>query len=190
MTSFSNAGIFLIQTLLDLYLYVMLLRLLLHAVHADYYNPVVQVIIKLTQPIVKPLQKVTPPIKGIDLAVIFWLLVIDFIKLILIVWLESALFPQVIGIIIWTIGDLLNKLFDLYFYIIIIRAIMSWLVPTSHNPTFFVIVQLTEPLLHPARRIMPPISGLDLSPILVLIILQLSKIFISTPLIHLGIGLG
>lgn len=183
---FLNTGIFLIQTVFDLYIYVVILRFLLQAVHADYYNQLSQFSIKLTQPIVKPLQKIFPDIKGIDLALVFLLIFLELVKYSLMIAVELRTFPRLPGLILFSASGLLNKFLMFYFYAIVIRIILNLIPSVRYHPAHFALVQLTEPLLRPARHIIPLIAGIDLSPVVVIILLQVLSLLVIDNLLHIA----
>jgi YggT family protein len=183
----TTAALFLIQTIFDLYIFVVMLRFLLQTLHADYFNPLAQFSIKFTQWIVKPLQKIIPEIKGIDLAIVFLLLALEIIKLLLLFAIEFQGIPHIGGILLFCVASLLGKLLTFYFYAIIIRVIISLVAPNPRNPIFFTLYQLTEPVLRPLRRVIPAIGGFDLSPLLAMILTQLLSLVIISPLTQLAL---
>lgn len=165
-----NAMNFLVDTLFDLYLMVVLLRVWLQAARADFYNPFSQFIIKATQPIVKPLRRFIPSLGGWDTATILFAYTVACLKVAALILISGSQFNPIIlfsyGLII-----VVTAIFKLLFWVLIIRAILSW-VSRGQNPIEAVMIQLTEPLMAPVRRFIPPIGGLDLSMIVVLIALQ------------------
>ncbi|HVV67443.1 MAG TPA: YggT family protein [Gammaproteobacteria bacterium] len=186
---FINIGLFLLQTLFDLYIYIVILRFLLQTMHVGYFNPLSQFAIRFTQPIIKPLQKIFPEIKHIDLAIVFLIIVLELIKVSLLLVLQLQAFPNIAGLLLFALANLINKFIMFYFYAIIIRVILSWITPVHHNPVFFALTQLTEPVLHPIRRVLPMLGGFDLSPLAALIGLQLLSLIIVTPLLHAAASL-
>lgn len=183
----TNAALFLIQSIFDLYIFVVILRFLLQTLHADYFNPLAQFSIKFTQWIVKPLQKLIPEVKGIDLAILFLLLILEMIKLFVLFCIEFHEVPNIFGLLILSIGGLIRQFLTFYFYAILIRVVMGWLSQVHNNPVYFALFQLTEPVLRPLRRVAPPIAGIDLSPILALILTQLISILIISPITQFAI---
>lgn len=165
-----NAVNFLIETLFDLYLMVVLLRVWLQLARADFYNPFSQFIVKATQPIVGPLRRFIPGFGGFDIATILFAFVIAGAKVFaLSLLLNFAINP--LSILISAVVIVITSSFKLLFWILIIRAILSW-VSKGQNPVEAVMIQLTEPLLSPVRRVIPALGGLDLSMLVVLLGLQ------------------
>ena len=179
---FGNAGVFLVQTLFGIYTLAVMLRFLLQWVRADFYNPLVQFLVKITNPVLIPLRRFIPGLFGLDMAAVVLILALKMLEWFLvyaIVGREVGL-P---GLVILALADTLSLLVNVMFWAIIIRAVLSWVNPDYRQPVVALLVQLTEPLLRPARGLIPPISGFDLSPIAVLILLQLTKILLIAPLL-------
>ncbi|MFA7095699.1 MAG: YggT family protein [Gammaproteobacteria bacterium] len=184
-----NALVFLIQTLFSLYILAVLLRFLLQLVRADFYNPLVQVLVKITNPPLKPLRRVIPGLAGIDMAAIVLMLGLQLVALVLVAAIIGFA-PSLPGLLIMAVAELLALVLNVYLFSIIIQAILSWINPGAYNPFTAVLYRLNEPILGPARRLLPPIGGLDLSPILVLIGIQLAKMLVYAPLMDFGRGLA
>ena len=181
----NNAGVFLIQTLFGLYLLAVMLRFLLQAVRADFYNQVVQFLVKITNPPLIPLRRLIPGIMGLDMAAVVLMLVLKIIELYLSFGIVGQS-PSFGGVIVVAVADLLLLLINVLFWAVIVQAILSWVNPDPRNPVVFLLYQLTEPVLRPARSLLPPISGFDLSPLLVLIVLQLTKMLLIAPIFDIG----
>lgn len=171
-----NAVNFLIDTLFDLYLMVVLLRVWLQLARADFYNPFSQFIVKATQPIVAPLRRFIPGLGGLDVATIIFAFVVAVAK-IFVLSLVLNFNITIVEMLISALAIVITTAFKLLFWILVIRAILSW-VSKGQNPIEAVMIQLTEPLLSPVRRVIPAIGGLDLSMLVVLLGLQfLEKLF-------------
>jgi len=180
-----NAATFLIETLVGLYILIVMLRFLLQLARADFYNPVSQFIVKATQPPLAPLRRLIPGIAGLDLAAVVFMFVLKFAEL----WLITALLgmtPQTGGLAMLSVAELLGLAINVYLFSILIQVIISWVNPGMYNPVMGLLHSLNEPLLAPARRLIPPISGLDLSPIAVIIVLQLASMLAVAPIRDLG----
>ncbi|WP_267257301.1 YggT family protein [Coxiella endosymbiont of Ornithodoros maritimus] len=190
MTAFTNAGIFLVGLIFNLYIIILMLRLLMQKLGVSYYNPISQVVIRLTNIFVSPLQRIIPGFKGFDLAIILLLILLEFIQVLLLFWLGAGYLPKFSGLVIIVIARLGNKFLKLYFYAIILRVVMSWIASLQHNPIAEIIFLITEPLMRPIRRLIPSIAGFDFSPIVLLILLELISILVFRPLIEFGMQLA
>jgi YggT family protein len=184
-----NAGVFLVQTVFGLYIGAIMVRFLLALARADFYNPISQFLVKVTNPPLKPLRRIIPGVMGIDLAAIVLMLVLQAVEFILIGAIKGfGLHPA--GLAILAVAELLALLIKIYFVTILIQVILSWVSPGGYNPAVSLLYSLNEPLLGRARRLLPPIHGFDLSPILVIIVLQLISMLVIAPITDLGRGLA
>lgn len=167
----SNSAIafsYLVSTLLDLYITAVMLRLLLQWVRADFYNPVCQFLVKISNPALLPLRRVIPAIGRLDTAAVVLILLLEFFS----VWLVSRIGSTPLsaaGIVAFSVTKLLATLLVTYFCLIIANVLLSWLAGRARHPVVPLVYQLTEPVLQPFRRIIPPIAGIDLSPVFALI---------------------
>lgn len=187
MTHFANAGVFLVSTVFYLYTLVVLLRFLLQLMRADFYNPVSQFAVKATSPVLVPMRRVIPGFRGVDVAALVLLLALKLVELGLIAWLSGiSIGPG--ALVLLGLAELINLAANFFLVTILIQVVISWVNPGAHNPVISLLYQLNEPLLGRARRVLPPISGLDLSPIVVLIGLQLVKILLVAPLESMARG--
>ncbi len=174
----NNAFYFLLDTVFNLYLMVVLLRIWLQASRADFYNPLSQFVVKATNPLLIPLRRMIPSIGKLDTGAVVLALVVSAGKMLLIQLLLLGQF-DLIGLITGAVLTTLKEAFSLLFWVLIIRAILSWF-SQGRNPMELVLVQLTEPLLAPVRKIVPPIGGLDLSVLIVLVALQFLQILLQS----------
>ena len=186
---FDSAGVFLIQTVFGLYILAVMLRFMLQWIRADFYNPLVQALVKLTNPPLIPLRRVIPGVYGLDMAAVVLMLALKCLELILVLTMLERSFG-LFGLLIMASAELLDLALMVLFWTIIIRAVMSWLRPDPQQPVTRLIIQLTEPVMRPARRLIPPFSGIDLSPIAVLIVLQLLRLLLIMPLLDIGRALS
>jgi len=177
MTTLNNAGVFLVGLVFDIYIILLILRLLMQKLGASYHNQFSQLIIKLTNVFITPLQKILPGFRGFDFAIIFLILLFEVVETLLIFWLRQRITPGFERTIVISLAMIGDKFVNLYFYAIIIRAIMSWVVSLQRSPIAEVVFLITEPIMKPARRIIPTIAGFDLSPIPILIVLQLISVY-------------
>ncbi|RCU45648.1 MULTISPECIES: YggT family protein [Corallincola] len=171
-----SAFVFLIDILFNLYLMVVILRVWLQLVRADFYNPFCQFVVKATHPVVGPLRRVLPAIGRLDTASLVFALVIACVKVVVLALIAKVPFDALFILMAGGI-TLVKEIFSIVFYVLILRAILSW-VSQGYNPIEAVMAQLTEPMLAPIRRIIPPMGGLDLSMLVLIIALQFLKILL------------
>lgn len=180
------AMLFLINTLFDLFLFILVVRILLVLARASYFDPIVQLVTRLSNFIIVPLRKIIPNIRRIELASILLLIFLDILKFALIAILSTG-HLDIIGLIILAFADCLKLFIEVLFFSIILQALLSWLQPQS--PVNRILYQVTAPIMQPIRAMLPPISGFDLAPIPALIILQLLIIVLINPLMAIGLGM-
>lgn len=171
---FTNPLEFVISTLFSLYVLALMLRFVLAWVRADFYNPVSQFLVKITNPVLVPVRRLIPPVGGIDLASILAMLAVQMLGIALILLLRGGGIGLQILIFV-SLTELVDLLFKLFIYGIVIQAILSWVNPGTYNPAVSLLHSLTEPVLRPARRLLPPIGGLDLSPLVAIIALEVLR---------------
>ena len=167
MGYFTNAGLFLLNIIFGLYIFAVLLRFLLQLVRADFYNPIAQFLVAITNPPLKPLRRVIPGMYGIDFASLVLLLLLEMVFQTLL----ASLLNQpvtVVSLFVKSLFDLLHSTLSIYLFGILIMVILSWVNPYP-NALSQLLGRLTEPLLRPARRAIPSFSGIDLSPMLVMV---------------------
>jgi YggT family protein len=182
---FTNPLEFLINVLFGFYVLAIMLRTLLAAVRADFYNPVSQFLVKVTNPALLPLRRVLPSVGRIDSSAIVLMLAVQMLAILLILLLRGGGVP--LGALLFvSIAELVGLLFNIYIFSIIILAIISWVNPGSYNPVLGLLHSLTEPVMRPFRRLLPPVSGLDLSPMVALLALYLAKMLVLPLLFQLA----
>lgn len=175
---FTNPLEFLISTLFSLYILAVMLRFLLGMVRADFYNPISQFLVKITNPLLVPLRKIIPGAGKVDVAAIILMLVLQLIMLAIIVALRGVT-PPLLTLLLAAIGELVILAINVFLFAIIVQVIISWVNPGSYNPVNGLLNSLTSPVMRPIQRLLPPMSGIDLSPLFALIGLQVLKMLIQ-----------
>lgn len=169
----NNAFIFLIKSIFDLYLFVLLIRLLLAFEQVNYFHPATQFIVRLTQPIIGPIRRYLPNYRHIELSTLVVIFFIEFIKFFLLFFLSNITLSLPI-LLLFTLTSPLKFLLTILFYAIIIQIILSWVQTTQYQQPAMhhLLSAITAPILRPFQRMIPPIAGFDISPIPALILLQ------------------
>lgn len=173
-----NAANFLVSILFETYILIILLRVWLQLARADFYNPMSQFIVKATQPVVRPLRRVIPSIGGLDLASVVFAYAVACVMIYTLFGLQTGEVAPIQDVLLFAAIKLLKQCFSLVFYVLILRAILSW-VSQGNSPVENVLSQLSEPILSPIRRIIPAIGGLDLSMLVAILGLQFLQILIG-----------
>lgn len=163
-----NAMVFLVSTLFSLYLMVVLLRVWLQLAQADFYNQFSQFVVKATHPIVGPMRRIIPSVGRLDTATLILAFAVALLRTWAVMAIQGYSFSNIGVLFLSAFYFLISEAMQLVFWVLIIRAILSW-VSQGQNPLEHLLHQLTEPLVAPIRRIIPPIGGLDLSPMILII---------------------
>ena len=181
--------IFLIDTLFSLYIFGLLLRFLFQWSGADYQNPLSQFLIRMTHPPLSLLRRFIPAMGRVDTAAIVLMLLLQIIEGFLIFLIQGGI-PSFSVLSILAVTQLIELTLNIYFYAIIIRALLSWVGPTVYNPAISLLFSLTEPVMAMSRRLLPVTGGIDLSPIVVIMAIQLIRMLILPPLQNLALILN
>ncbi len=185
-----QAAVTLVQFVVGMYLVIVLLRFLLQLVRADFYNPISQAIVKLTNPPLKILRKIVPGFAGIDWPSIVLILLVQLLEIVLICLLVLQTLPNIVGLIVLCFASVLRLCVFLYIALIFVSVIISWINPGAYNPATILIYQLIEPVMQPVRRKIPTAGGLDFSPMVVLLLLYLALQLVVAPVRDLGYSLS
>lgn len=170
------------------YMTIVLLRFLLQLARADFYNPISQFAVKATNPLLRPLRRVIPGWGGLDGAALVLAVLIQALALFLVLVAMNGGIPGInpLTLLVWAILNVLDLIVKIYFWSVIAVVVVSWIAPGSNHPAIQLVAQITEPVMRPVRNIMPSMGGLDLSPIIVFLILNVVSVVID----HLKIGAG
>ncbi|CAH1042297.1 MULTISPECIES: YggT family protein [Halomonas] len=169
-----SAGLMLVNSLINIYLFLLMLRFLLQASRADYYNPLSQSVVKITQPVVGLFQGFLGPVAGrFDLATLAAGFVLKVVSMVAIFMVIGVGMPPIPGLLIAGIAALANAILKIYFFAMIVMIILSWVAPNASHPGALLVMQLVEPIMAPVRKVIPPLGMIDLSPIVVFIAINL-----------------
>ena len=177
----ATPAVFLVQVIFGLYATLVVLRFLLQLTRADFYNPVSQLIVKATKPLLNPLRRIIPGTGGMDIAslVLAWLVLT--IEQLLILGIAGAGFQPVAAMLL-AIPELITLIINIFIFAILIQVVISWISSGTYNPALSLISTLTEPLLGPVRRRMPDLGGFDLSPMVVIVGLVVLQMLLIPPI--------
>ncbi|MGR9052465.1 MAG: YggT family protein [Gammaproteobacteria bacterium] len=185
----SNPVIFLIDSVFSLYILAVMLRFLLQWTRAEYYNPIFQFLVKITQPPLKPLRRFIPPIGQIDSASLVLMFALQITADFSVIVLKG--YPFTVGsLAIVSFSQLLELLINVFIFSIFARALLSWINPGAFDAASSILYSLTEPVLAGFRRFIPLVAGVDLTPLAALILLQVAKMIVLPPLQNLAQLIG
>lgn len=172
------------------YMTIVLLRFLLQLARADFYNPITQFVVKATNPPLHPLRRVIPVLGGIDGAALVLAIAIQAITFFLILMALNGGIPAInpLTLLVWAVLNVLGLIVKIYFWSVIAVVVVSWIAPQSGHPAIQLVAQITEPVMRPVRSVMPSMGGLDLSPIIVFLILNVISVMIDHMKLAAGLG--
>jgi len=180
---------YLINVLFDSYTVILIIRLVLAWVGADSSHPLTQFIIKVTSPVVKPMKAFIPDFRDFELATLVLIILLQALKWFLVFILTPDFgFPDILGVLIMGLANSVSLTITVFFYAFVALFILSFAQP---NMSFYrELLKFTRPVLAPIQKIVPPISGIDISPIIACIILQLINIVLVNSLLSWGQGIA
>ncbi|KPQ28726.1 MAG: YggT family protein [Marinobacter excellens HL-55] len=172
------------------YMTIVMLRFLLQLARADFYNPITQFVVKATNPPLQPLRRVIPVLGGIDGAALVLAVIIQAITFFLILVALNGGIPAInpLTLLVWAVLNVVSLIVKIYFWSVIAVVVVSWIAPQSGHPAIQLVAQITEPVMRPVRSIMPSMGGLDLSPIIVFLILNVISVMIDHMKMAAGLG--
>ncbi len=167
---------FLLRVIFDLFASALWLRFYMQWARVPFHNPFAQFIVKVTDFAVRPTRRVIPGLFGLDLASLLLFLLTETLLILASLWLAgyplglagSSVLP---GIGLMALAASLRLAIYICMGLVLIQAVMSWINP--YSPFASVFAALSRPLVAPFQRIIPPIGGVDLSPLAVIILMQL-----------------
>jgi len=185
----ANSAAFVIQTLFSLYILAVMLRFLFQLLRAPFHNPISQFIVTVTNPLLKPLRRVIPGFMGIDMAAVLLMMGLQLIEILLISLLYGAV-PGLLGLLLISIGKLLEMAVYIFMFALFARILLGWVNPHLYNDMTMLLASLTDFMMQPARRLIPPVGMLDLSPIVLFLLLGLILRLFVQPLLDFGAGIS
>lgn len=168
----------LINTAFSIYASLLLIRVLLGLVRANFHNPISQFLVKATNPVIKPLRRFIPSIGKIDTGAVVAVLACKTIQLLLLTIIGVSSFAQ--ELIPYVIGGTLKLAVWVFLIALIIQVIASWIETSNDNPIIPLANSLTKPLLDPIRRHMPDTGMIDLSVLVAMVLLNIALIVIAS----------
>lgn len=185
----ANAGQFLISFAFGVLVSLVVIRVLLQLARANFYNPICQMLYKLTNPVLIPVHRLIPNWRNFDIAGVLLAWLLSAVKLALLYALVGQGL-RLVGLMVMALADLIDFVLLLHLVLIFARVVLSFVSVERSNPIVPLIVQLTEPLLRPVRRRVPAMGGFDFSPAIVMLAIGLMRILLMQPLMDLGAKLA
>ena len=177
----------LISTVVEIYTMIILLRLMMQVARADFYNPISQFVVKATDPLLKPLRRFIPGLWGVDFPSLVLALLVQILGFALLMLLKGSMVISPLVYLIYGVFGVCNVALQLAFFAILIVIIVSWVAPQSYNPAVSLLRQVTEPIMAPFGKILPPMGGLDFSPMLAMFVIHVLRTIVL-PSIVMALG--
>ena len=178
MSAVNEITTLLLNTVVSLGIALFLIRMILQLVKADYYNPISQFVVKVSNPLVLPLRKIIPSVGKVDTASLLLAVLVQAVGIAILFQIYGGRLPNIGQLLIWSVLGICSALLNLYFFAIIGNIIMSWVAQGGSNPAARLLFQITEPVMAPFRKLVPPMGGLDLSPIFVFLIINVLEVLL------------
>ncbi len=182
MNAIGSIGSLLVSTMGTLFMMAVLLRFLLQISRADFYNPITQMVVRVTDPGVQLFRRFIPGFKGVDFATLVFAMLVQCTLICVLILIAGFELPSVGLVMTWAVGGIINFILDIYFWALLASIVSSFIAPFSEHPALVLVRQLTEPIMAPFRRLLPSMGGLDLSPIFVFLAIQILKILLVAPM--------
>jgi YggT family protein len=163
--------LFIVDALSSLYISMFALRFIMQWMRASYQSPLAQFVLQITAPLVVPARRLLPSVRGIDLPTLVVIFLLECVATLLLYTIIGFV-PAIDAFIVTVVVRLVTMTLWLYCTVLFIYVVMSWLGGDMYNPSAATLYEIAEPLLRPFRRILPPMAGFDVSPVIVLILLQ------------------
>lgn len=189
MGYFTNAGSLVVSTLFGIVLFVLVLRVLLQAIRANFYNPICQALYKISNPILMPVQKVLPAWRGINTGALLLAWVVAILWVAALAALAGGSI-SLLAMLVLGFAHLLGFFLQTMFWITLISVLLSWFSPSGSNPAVPLLSGIADIVLKPLRKLIPPLGGFDLSPVFALLGLRLATILIVGPITQFGASLA
>jgi len=176
MAALNEIAAFLVETAASLYLILVVLRGMLQAARADFYNPISQFVARLTNPPLQALHRIIPIRSRVDPAVLVLALAVQAIAIVTTLLLAGFALPGPVTILVWSLIGVAGLVVNTYLVALIVMIVVSWVAPGTRHPAVLLTYQITEPVMAPVRSMLPAAGGLDFSPILVFIAINVIQI--------------
>ena len=186
MAALNEIAAFLVETAASLYLILVVVRGMLQAARADFYNPISQFVARLTNPPLQALHRIIPIRSRVDPAVLVLALAVQAIAIVTTLLLAGFALPGPVTILVWSLIGVAGLVVNTYLVALIVMIVVSWVAPGTRHPAVLLTYQITEPVMAPVRSMLPAAGGLDFSPILVFIAINVIQIALR----HMAAAVG
>jgi YggT family protein len=176
-SALTDIGMTIVQPLFSLAMLLIAVRFLAQLCGVNGYNPISMTLRHVTNVIVLPLSRLLPSGNRFSPGALLALILIQVAFIALMFGLVGQLDAfNVLQALIWSALGAAGLLVSIIFYSVIAMIVVSFLAPQSSHPAVEFIWELTEPVMAPLRQVLPPMGGLDFSPIILFIVLNVIRV--------------
>ena len=176
MAALNEIAAFLVETAASLYLILVVVRGMLQTARADFYNPISQFVVRATNPPLRVMHRVIPGKGRFDPSVLVLAVVVQIIAILTTLLLAGFGLPSLLTLLVWSLIGVTGLIVNAYLVALIVMIVVSWVAPGTRHPAVLLTYQITEPVMAPVRSLLPSAGGLDFSPILVFIVINVLQI--------------
>jgi len=183
----SDIAVTIASPLFSLALFLIAIRFLAQLCGVSPFNPISTGIRKATDPIVAPINRLIPAGKRLNVGAIVALVLCQTAYIAVMLWIMSRFGAfNILQALIWSALGAVGLLINIIFYSVLAIIVVSFLAPQSGHPAVEFLWQLTEPVMAPLRSIIPPMGGLDFSPILLFIGINVIRVSLANMAVAVG----
>ena len=185
----SEATIYLVKALMDILSVAVLLTFLFRLLKVDYHNPIVQGMVRITDVFTSRVRRIIKPFYGLDLSSILIVVLLQVFAFYLIS-LSGSILLNIITMVSWALYSTLLLSLRILWWSLLAGIIISWVAPMSSHPAIRLVQQMSDQICKPFRFFLPPMGGLDFSPILAFVIFQFLQMALRNLSLKAGLPMG
>ena len=179
MAALNEIARYLLETAASFYLILTVLRGMLQLARADFYNPISQFVVRATNPPLRVIHRVIPSAGRFDPAVLILAVLVQVLAIVAKLTLSGFSLPEITSLLIWSVLGVVGLIINTYLIALVVMIVISWVAPGTRHPAVLLTYQITEPIMSPVRSMLPSMGGLDFSPIVIFIAINMIQIALS-----------
>ncbi|WP_435213225.1 YggT family protein [Luminiphilus sp. nBUS_16] len=176
MAALNDIARYLLETAASFYLILTVLRGMLQLARADFYNPISQFVVRATNPPLRVIHRVIPNAGRFDPAVLLLAVAVQILAIVAKLALAGVALPDLTSLLIWGLLGVMGLIINTYLIALVVMIVISWVAPGTRHPAVLLTYQITEPIMSPVRSMLPSMGGLDFSPIVIFIAINMIQI--------------
>ncbi|MDB3923640.1 YggT family protein, partial [Luminiphilus sp.] len=151
-------------------------RGMLQLARADFYNPISQFVVRVTNPPLRLMHRAIPNAGRFDPAVLVLAVAVQVLAIVAKLTLSGFALPDVTSLLIWSLLGVIGLVINTYLIALVVMIVISWVAPGTRHPAVLLTYQIVEPIMSPVRSMLPAMGGLDFSPIVIFIAINIIQI--------------